>query len=114
MMLSFQWDSLRRGDRVLVHDPTTPHRGLRAGVVVLVDETGPRRDVAVRYTDGADTGLVVRPSRFATHSVPLTDAAECWRCAGEYQKSSGSLSAPVGATPMTAASETVSRSATSW
>ena len=81
MMLRFQWDSLRRGDRVLVHDAATPDLGLRPGVVVLVGATGPRRDVAVRYTAGPDAGRIVRPGRFATHADPLTDAAECWRCA---------------------------------
>ncbi len=81
MMLRFQWDSLRRGDHVLVHDATAPDLGLRSGIVTLVDATGPRRDVAVRYTDGSDVGRVVRPGRFATHPDPLTDAAACWRCA---------------------------------
>ena len=79
-MLTFQWDSLRRGDHVLVHDATTPDLRLRPGIVVLVDATGTRRDVTVRYTAGADTGRVVRPGRFATHLDPLADAAGCWRC----------------------------------
>jgi hypothetical protein len=80
MMLRFQWDSLRRGDHVLVHDVTTPDLRLRPGIVVLVDTTGPRRDVAVRYTAGANTERVVRPNRLATHVDPLADAAACWRC----------------------------------
>jgi hypothetical protein len=80
-MLRFQWNSLRRGDHVLVHDASTPDLGLRPGVVVLVDATGPRRDVAVRYSDGTDTGRVVRPGRLATHPDPLIDASQCWRCA---------------------------------
>jgi len=48
---------------------------------VLIDSSGPRRDVAVRYTDGPDAGRVVRPGRFATHLDPLTSTADCWRCA---------------------------------
>jgi hypothetical protein len=81
MMLRFQWDSLRRGDHVLVHDVRTAELGLRPAVVVLIDSSGIRRDVAVRYTDGPDAGWVVRPGRFATHRDPLTGSADCWRCA---------------------------------
>ena len=79
VMLRFQWDSLRRGDLVLVHDAAGPtcadagrHRSRR-------HPTG-RPDVPVRYTDGADAGEVVRPGRFATHFDPLDDEGDCWRC----------------------------------
>ena len=80
MMLRFQWDSLRRGDRVLVHDVDASDLGLRPAVVELVDASGSRRDLAVRYTDGPDAGRLVRPGRFATHLDPVDDAADCWRC----------------------------------
>ena len=81
MMLRFQWDSLRRGDHILVHDVHAVDLGLRPAIVELVDSSGPRRDIAARYTDGADAGRVVRPGRFASHPDPLTDEADCWRCA---------------------------------
>jgi hypothetical protein len=81
MMLRFQWDSLRRGDHLLVHDVRSPHLGLRPAVVELVDSSGGRHEVAMRYTDGPDAGRVVRPGRFATHPDPLLDTADCWRCA---------------------------------
>jgi hypothetical protein len=83
MMLRFQWDSLRRGDHILVHDvrsvelglrPAVVELGLRPAVVELVDSTGPRRDIAVRYIDGPDAGRVVRPGRFASHPAALDDA----------------------------------------
>ena len=80
MMLRFQWDSLRRGDLVLVHDAAARDLGLRPAVVALVDTAGGLHDVAVRYTDGPDAGLVVRPGRFATHPDPLSGTADCWRC----------------------------------
>jgi hypothetical protein len=80
MMLRFQWDSLRRGDRLLVHDAAAADLGLRPAVVVLVDTAGAHHDVAVRYTDGPDAGRVVRPGRFATHPAPLGATADCWRC----------------------------------
>jgi hypothetical protein len=81
MMLRFQWDSLRRGDHVLVHDARSTDLGLRPAVVVLVDSARSRHDVAVRYSDGPDAGRVVRPGRFATHPDPLGGSPECWRCA---------------------------------
>ena len=40
MMLRFQWDSLRRGDHVLVHDAHRADLRLRPGVVALVDAAG--------------------------------------------------------------------------
>ena len=80
MMLAFQWDSLRRGDHVLVHDAATADLTLRPGTVEMVDGGRRHRDVAVRYTDRSDAGRVVRPGRFATHIAPLADTAECWRC----------------------------------
>jgi hypothetical protein len=79
MMLRFQWDSLRRGDHILVHDVHAPDLGLRPAVVELVDSSGPRRDIAARYTNGPDVGTVVRPGQFATHPVPLDRDADCWR-----------------------------------
>ena len=80
-MLRFQWDSLRRGDHVLVHDGREANLGLRPAVVERVDRRGPHYDVAVRYSDGPDRDRVVRPGRFAIHPDPLRDAADCWRCA---------------------------------
>ena len=80
-MLRFQWDSLRRGDHVLVHDAARADLGLRPGDVMLVDTRPSGHDVAVRFTDGPDSGQVVRPGRFATHFDPVDDAGTCWRCA---------------------------------
>ena len=81
MMLRFQWDSLRRGDHLLVRDVGSPDPGLRPAVVELVDSSHGGRDIAVRYTNGPDAGRVVRPGRFATHPDPLADAdlAASWR-----------------------------------
>lgn len=80
MMLRFQWDALRRGDHILVHDVDRPDLGLRPAEVVMVDSARRGNDLAVRYTDGVDVGHVVRPGRFASHFDPLSDEAACWRC----------------------------------
>ncbi|MET0143899.1 MAG: hypothetical protein ABW122_06905 [Ilumatobacteraceae bacterium] len=80
MMLRFQWDALRRGDHILVHDPARPDLGLRPAEVVLVDTRPSGHDVAARYTDGDDSGRVVRPGRFAVHFDPAGQQDDCWRC----------------------------------
>ena len=80
-MLRFQWDSLRRGDYLLAHDVRTADLRLRPAVVELVDLTGPRRDIVVRYLDGPDAGRLDRPGRFAIHPNPLADTVlmAAWR-----------------------------------
>lgn len=79
-MLGFQWNALRVGDRVLVHDDRTADLGLRDGTVAIV-QTYPHEpnDVAIRLD--RDTGTVVHPRRQAVH-VDRADARRgCWRCA---------------------------------
>jgi hypothetical protein len=78
-MLKFQWNALRRDDRVFVHDPADADLGLRAGVVTLTDTGRFGRDVAIRLTIGRHTTRVVRPGRFAVHLGNDYDD-NCWRC----------------------------------
>ena len=78
-MLKFQWDGLRRGDTVFVHDASDADLGLRAGVVTLVDVRPSGHDVGIRLTAGTATGPVVRPGRFAVHLAAMDDD-DCWRC----------------------------------
>jgi hypothetical protein len=78
-MLKFQWNALRRGDVVFVHDASEPDLRLRAGVVALID-VGPRgHDVGIRLTNRTAAGPVVRPGRFAVHLTAVDDD-DCWRC----------------------------------
>jgi hypothetical protein len=79
-MLKFQWNALRRGDHVLVHDVDDPELALRAGVVTLIDTRRSGRDVAIRYTTGTRTPRPVRPGRFAVHFDPIDGEDGCWRC----------------------------------
>ena len=78
-MLKFQWDALRRGDTVFVHDASDADLGLLAGVVTLVDVRPSGHDVGIRLTTGTPTGSVVRPGRFAVHLAAVDDH-DCWRC----------------------------------
>jgi hypothetical protein len=79
-MLKFQWNALRRGDHVLVHDSNDAHLSLRAGVVTLVDTHRSGHEVGVRFTTGTPTAYTVRPGRMAVHFDPIDDDDDCWRC----------------------------------
>ena len=78
-MLKFQWDALRRGDAVFVHDASDANLDLRAGVVRLVDVRPSGHDVGIRLATGTRTGSVVRPGRFSVHLAAGEDH-DCWRC----------------------------------
>ena len=78
-MLKFQWNALRRGDTVFVHDSSDANLDLHAGVVTLVDVRPSGHDVGIRLTTGTPTGSVVRPGRFAVH-LAAGDDHDCWRC----------------------------------
>ena len=84
-MLKFQWDALRQGDTVLVHDASDIDLGLRAGVVTLVDVRPSGHDVGIRLTTGTPTRPVVRPGRFAVHLAAVDDH-DCWRCGDNPQR----------------------------
>ena len=92
-MLKFQWDALRRGDTVFVHDASDADLGLRAGVVTLVDVRPSGHDVGIRLTAGTPTGSVVRPGRFAVHIAAVADH-ECWRCSDNRPQRPGIGMAP--------------------
>jgi hypothetical protein len=80
-MLRFQWNALRPGDRVAVHDDRQPTSPLQDGHVVFVQKVRGGSDVAVRVTD-VDTGQrrVVRPPRLTVHLVSPDQREPCWRC----------------------------------
>jgi hypothetical protein len=92
-MLKFQWDALRRGDTVFVHDATDAELGLRAGVVTLVDVRPSGHDVGIRFTTGSPTGPVVRPGRFAVHLAAGEDH-DCWRCSDNRPQRPGIVTPP--------------------
>jgi hypothetical protein len=79
-MLQFQWNALRRGDHVLVHDASDADLGLTAGVVTLVDVHPAGHDVSVRLMAGTASTRVVQPGRFAVHLDSVDDGGDCWRC----------------------------------
>lgn len=84
LVLSFEWDALRSGDLVSVHDDDDVGGQPLPGVVAMVDWAWRRRgssDVGIRTTELDGTQRVRRPARLATHLHGEGRVAGCWRCA---------------------------------
>jgi len=78
-MLPFQWNALRTGNRVLVHDDNSPGLDTDEGVVAIIQtRRAGTNDVAIRLNT---TRQIVRPRRHAVHQLPLDRRFTCWRCA---------------------------------
>jgi hypothetical protein len=78
-MLPFQWNALKVGDEVIVHDDRDSLLTLREGVVSIVDSCrASANDVGVRLH--GDDPAIIRPRRHAVHMVPLDRRFTCWRC----------------------------------
>lgn len=79
-MRRLEWNALRVGDRVLVHDAVDADLPLRPGTVAIVATARGANDVGIRVADDADRTRVARPNRQAVHSDPWDAMEECWRC----------------------------------
>lgn len=78
-MTRFDWDGLRPGDRVAVHDPAAVSES-RPGVVVFVT-VRPRvpNEVGIRVGTGESVVLTWGPMA-AIHHDALQPDETCWRC----------------------------------
>ena len=79
-MMRLEWNALRVGDKVVVHDPTDPAMPLLPGIVALVQTTSGPNDIGVRVVSATDRPKVLWPTRLTVHLDPLDPAEECWRC----------------------------------
>jgi hypothetical protein len=79
-MFEFQWNGLRVGDRVAVHNDRDDGFELTEGIVHII-EAHPHETnvVAIRVDDGETP--VQHPRRHAVHLLPLHGRPPCWRCA---------------------------------
>lgn len=77
-MLAFQWNAVRVGDRLMVHDDLDPRFALGEGVVRLVGTRQGANEIAIRL-DGPTSGLL-RPRSQAVHLMPIDARLPCWRC----------------------------------
>ena len=53
-MRKYEWNGLRVGDAVLVHDPETTQMALLPGVVAVVDAHKGQNGVGIRTSAGRD------------------------------------------------------------
>jgi hypothetical protein len=80
-MMRLEWNALRVGDKVLVHDPRDSAMQLLPGVVAMVQTMqGSSNDIGVTVAARRDRPSVLRPSRLAVHADLQDTAEECWRC----------------------------------
>jgi hypothetical protein len=77
-VLKFEWNGLRPGDRVLVHDALTSDLALAPGVVTRIERRRLVNGVGIRVAAG-----ILWPTYPAVHGDPHDpdDPIEpCWRC----------------------------------
>jgi hypothetical protein len=79
-MLRFQWNALRVGNKVLMHDPRDAGMRLLAGVVTIVDSCKGTNDIAIRVSSKGESSQVLRPRRLVVHLDPRDLTEPCWRC----------------------------------
>jgi len=90
-VVKFDWNSLRMGDGVLVHDARDTNLALVHGIVGIVDSKTRRSGVngiGIRVPDG-DHYQVLWPSHLAVHRDPPDQADPCWRCTALRQVAAG-------------------------
>jgi len=79
----FEWDALRVGDPVLVHDDlsTIEDFPLFGGTVATVDGLSRPHGVSIRLTAATSPARsIVRPLPMQVHPDPRDPAEPCWRC----------------------------------
>lgn len=79
-MIRLEWNALRVGHHVLVHDETTPGLPLVPGRVTRIQAASGSNDVAIRISSTRGPSKVVHPPRLAVHLEDLDPEARCWRC----------------------------------
>jgi hypothetical protein len=76
-VLRFEWNGLRTGDHVLVHDQRTAEMTLTDGVVASIEAHKGVNGVGIRVGGNGVGTVVLWPSHFVVHSDP---SEPCWRC----------------------------------
>lgn len=79
-MLTFDWNALRTGDRVVLHDGATTEGTLLPGIVTSVSMRTRKGYNGVGVRIAATGGLhdIVWPSPFTVHRDGPDE--RCWRC----------------------------------
>jgi hypothetical protein len=93
-MLKFEWNALRVGDRVVVHDPSSTDFPLLAGTVVMIETKRSKRGangVGIRVAADGGGHRLLWPSYLAAHHDPPDPTEDCWRCAAIADTAAGEL-----------------------
>lgn len=78
-MLRFEWNALRVGDRVLVHDATKASSTIAPRTVAMINMQRGSNGVGIRISrDGV--GHVLWPSPLVVHHDPPGSDQPCWQC----------------------------------
>jgi hypothetical protein len=76
----FEWNALRVGDKVMVHDPGSIAMALVSGVVAAFNTLKGSNSVGIRIAATEGGAVIICPPRQAVH-LPASDPTEsCWRC----------------------------------
>ena len=97
-MIRLQWNALRVGHHVLVHDETKPGLPLVPGRITMVRAASGSNDVAIRIPSTRGPSVVVHPHRLAVHLEDLDPEAHCWRCEARHEEAQRHQSPTSGAT----------------
>jgi hypothetical protein len=77
-MMRFEWNALRTGDPVLVHQTEEPPVAAIGGTVAMIEARQGSNGVGINVAVSGAQPNIVWPSRLSVH----LDAREtCWRCA---------------------------------
>lgn len=83
-MIRRQWNALRVGSHVLVHDDDDPKMTLAPGRVTKITESAGSHDVTIRIAPRRGAQRDVQPSRLAVHLDDGEGTERCWRCETNY------------------------------
>jgi hypothetical protein len=98
-VLSLQWNALKVGDKVLVHDDADVSLRLQPGIVAMVQTAHGSNDLGVRVCGLSGQVSVVRPSRLSVHLDPRDVTEDCWRCDAIAARAGSGLEAAAASEP---------------
>lgn len=79
-MIRTDWNALRVGHHVLVHDEGDPAAPLIPGRVTEVEDAAGANQVTVRVKPPGRASMIVQPRRLAVHLDSGEATDRCWRC----------------------------------
>ena len=100
VVLRFEWNGLRIGDKVLLHDWASADLALCPAVVAFVDTHRDMNGVGIRLIPNDDERRVLWPSSGAVHRDPRDPTEPCLLCQALAEEAARSLEAPAPKVPV--------------